>query len=179
MYSLNVPVPGEVMRLAADLRPRLTPFDSVRERPSLVCKRFEEYGAKPGEHLENPASELHRLRERLRPALAGTAPFEARVDHVDFFADPPKGAAPVVYLAVDSPGLRRLHERLVAEFGSVHPVLEGPAYDPHVTLARGGTVEAAEALCGVSVEPVVWTVSELHVWDGQFQETAARIGLPT
>jgi hypothetical protein len=94
--SLNVPVPGRVRRIAADLHPELVAFDWVRERHGLLCKRFE----------RTPD------QVALRDALAGTPAFEAKVTGIDYFTDPPHGSAPVVYLAVESPGLRRLHERL-------------------------------------------------------------------
>lgn len=165
VYSLNVPLPGAVERLAADLRPRLTPFDRVRERHTLLGKRFQE---------EN----LHRLRERLRPALAGTPTFEVGVDGIDFFENPPSGPGPVVYLTVESPGLMQLHERLYETFSGVEG-LEGAGFVPHVTLARGGSIETAEALREMEIEPVVWTASELHLWDPRYRESVAQIGLPT
>jgi 2'-5' RNA ligase len=164
MYSLNVPVPPAVSRLAHDLAPRLAEFARVRDRHSLVVKRFE-------------TERFARLREQLRTALRGTPAFEARVTGIEQFVDPPVGSAPVVYLAVESPGLLALHGRLVDEFGAVAG-LEGDDYVPHVTLARGGGAAAAEGLTAVDVEPTAWTVSEVVVWDGRHREAAARIGLP-
>ncbi|MGM0590976.1 MAG: 2'-5' RNA ligase family protein [Halobacteriota archaeon] len=164
MYSLNVPVPGRIERLASDLFPRLTAFDRVRDRHTLVCKRFE-------------AESLPRLRKRLRRALDDSPSFEARVDGIDYFERPISGSGPVVYLAVESLGLLQLHDRLVDAFGAV-PGLEGDDYTPHVTLARSGTIDAASELASLDIDPVVWTVSELHVWDPRYRETVARIGLP-
>ena len=166
MYSLNVPVPGSVGRLANDLAPRLTPFDRVRARHSLVVKRFE----------DGTAPDHHALRERLRPVLRGTPAFELRIAGVDAFQAPPRGPGPVVYLAVESPGLRALHERLVEAFGAVEG-LEGPGYVPHVTLARGGDVDDPAAVVG-DVEPVTWTASSLDLWDARHRETVASIPLP-
>ncbi|MFB6130294.1 MAG: 2'-5' RNA ligase family protein [Salinigranum sp.] len=164
MYSLNVPVPGRVERLASDLLPRLSPFERVRERHTLVAKRFEE-------------SNLDRLRERLRGPLAGQPAFEARVTGVDYFDLPARGAGPVVYLAVESPGLGALHERLVDAFGAVEGI-EGPEYVPHVTLARGGSLSDAERLAGLDVERVTWTVSRLALWSAEYREAVETIALP-
>jgi 2'-5' RNA ligase len=164
VYSLNARVPPAVSRLASDLHPRLTPFERLRERHTLVAKRFE-------------TDRFARLRERLRGALRGTPAFEAQVTGIDYFEAPPRGSDPVVYLAVESPGLRDLHGTMVAEFGAVD-TLEGADYVPHVTLARGGSVADAQRLADVGVEPVTWTVSEVQVWDARHREAAARISLP-
>jgi 2'-5' RNA ligase len=167
VYSLNVPVPGAVERLAADLHPKLAGFDRLRDRHSIVCKRFE-----ADEH------DLHYLRERLRRALSPTPAFEARVTGIDAFETPTHGPGPVVYLAVESPGLRDLHSRLVEVFGAVHDDLEGPAYVPHVTLARDGPTGAVDRLLATDVDPVTWTVSELHLWSRRRRETAWTVPLP-
>jgi hypothetical protein len=159
--SLNVPVPGRVRRLAADRRPALAAFDRVRDRHSLVCKRFE-----------SPPD-----RAALDATLRDAPAFEAAVTAVDYFEAPVRGPGPVVYLAVESPGLRALHRRLVERFGAV-PGLEGEAYVPHVTLARGGSVAAADRLAG-PVERVEWTVSALRAWDDERREALRSIPLPT
>jgi len=166
-HSLNVPVPGRVERLASELRPELSAFDRVRTRHTLLVKRLA--GVADGS--------LPHLRERLRELLSGAPAFEARVTGVDYFAEPTAGPGPVVYLAVESPGLSRLHRRLVGELGAVEGV-EGEAYVPHVTLARGGEIADAERLAGRPVEPVTWTVSELAVFDADRRESVARFGLP-
>jgi len=160
--SLNVPVPGRIERVAADLEPRLLPFDRIRERHTLVAKRFE-------------AASVGALEADLRPALAGVAPFEVSVTGVDCFEAPTRGTGPVVYLAVESPGLRRLHDRLVEQFGAVEG-LEGDDYVPHVTLARGGDAADAERLSG-PLDPVTWTASRLVVWSGEYREAVSRIDL--
>ena len=168
MVSLNVPVDGRVKRLAADLRPRLAAFDRVRERHSLVCKRFES------------ADDAATLATELRTELAATsAPaFEAAVTGVDYFETPLRGPGPVVYLVVESPGLVQLHHRLVERFGAVEG-MEGDDYVPHVTLARGGSVDDADRLVdAVDVDAVTWTVSRLHLWDQRYRERVATIGLP-
>lgn len=172
MYSLNVPVPGAVERLASELHPELTAFDRIRERSTLVVKRFE-----TAPDRESRAA-LDRLRERLRPALAGTPAFEARIGGIDYFADPPRGPGPVVYLTVESPELHRVHRRLVEAFGAVEE-LEGDDYVPHVTLARGGSIDAAERLSSAGVEHVTWTVTELAIWSGEYGEIVEAIPLPS
>ncbi|ELZ76990.1 hypothetical protein C455_14422 [Haloferax larsenii JCM 13917] len=164
MYSLNVPIPGQVARVASDLFPYLAPFDRVRDRHTLVCKRFEE-------------TDYDHLRTRLHEVLRGAPAFEARITDVEYFEDPPRGSAPVVYLAVESPGLVSLHERLVDEFGAVDG-LEGDDYTPHVTLARGGSIADARSLASHDIDPVEWTVSQLDLYDAEFRETAASISLP-
>lgn len=175
MYSLNVPVPGRVARLAADLHPHLATFDRVREQHSLVCKR-----------LGDPAPEEYPVVQgRVRRALAGMGPFAARIDGIDYFPDPPAGPGPVVYLSVESPGLVAVHERLCEAFelaadieGEVIAGIEGEDYVPHVTLARGGTREDARSLAEQPVEPVEWTVNELVFWDRAHGGEAGRVRLP-
>jgi len=191
VYSVNVPVPWAVQRLAASLEPDLTEFASIRDRHTLVVKRLD------GRDLDD----LHRIRERLRPALRGVAPFEVRVTGVDAFENPPLGDAPVVYLAVEavpagvggsddgggadgvggSDPLRAVHDRLVREFGAVSG-LEDAEYVPHVTLARGwegtGDPDAAVArLRERDLDDVRWTVDELGVWTREYKEIAARVPL--
>lgn len=173
MYSLNVPVPPTVKRLADDLSPELAPFRTLRDRKTLVVKRFDSDGA---------GQSLAHLRERLRPVLADVRPFEAHVVGIDTFDDPPMGDAPVVYLVIGGEGLWRVHRRLVREFGAVEG-LEGDEYDPHVTLARGVGGDRAEAEAAVErlrereLEPVQWTVNELGIWTREYKEIAARFRL--
>ncbi len=167
MYSLNVPVPGRVARLAADLAPALAGFERIREDHTLVCKR-----------LGSPAPEEYaRVQARVREELAGLAPFEARVTGVDAFEDPASGPGPVVYLAVESPGLRRAHDRLLGAFPAADGV-EGAEYVPHVTLARNGDGETVDRLLAREVDPVTWTIDELVFWDAAHGGEAGRLGLP-
>ncbi|MFH5799602.1 2'-5' RNA ligase family protein [Haladaptatus sp. CMAA 1911] len=165
MFSLNVPVPGEIARLAEELRPALYGFDTVRDQQTLVVKRFG--------NDEN----YDRLEMRVRTALVGTPTFEARISGIDRFETPTRGDGPVVYLAVESPGLQRLHRELTEEFDAIEG-LEGEEYVPHVTLARGGDIETARQLAERDIDPVSWTVTELHLWDAKYDETAARLSLP-
>jgi 2'-5' RNA ligase len=167
VYSLNVPVSGAVERLANDLHPRLTGFDRIRDRHAVVCKRF--VAAEDG---------YHRLRERLRTALSPAPAFEAAVTGIDAFESPVRGPGPVVYLVVESPGLRDLHRRLVDAFGAVDGDLEGAAYVPHVTLARNGPSEAVERLLATDIEPVTWTVSELDLWSRARGDPVWTVSLP-
>jgi 2'-5' RNA ligase len=162
-YSLNVPVPGAVKRLTTDLYPQLTNFDKVRERHTLVVKRFEN-------------QPYDRLRESVRLPLANESAFEARVTGIDTFETPTRGDGPVVYLTVESPGLRALHDRLADRFGAIAG-LEGDDYVPHVTLARGGSESAVDTLRDAEFDPVTWTVSELDIWSAEFREVAATVPL--
>lgn len=172
MFSLNVPVPVAVRRLADDLHPELARFDRIRERHTLVAKRFDT-------RLDDDADSLPRLRERLRPLFRGfdRRALDLRVTGLDCFETPIRGPGPVVYLAVDSPDLRALHRRLCAAFGTVEG-MEGEAYVPHVTLARGGAVaDATDLVERRSVDPIAWSAEELHVHDARYQEDAARLRL--
>lgn len=164
MFSLNAPVPGRLKRLAAELHPRLTAFERVRERHTFVCKRFES---------ENSA----RLEKRIRRALAGAPSVEARVTSIESFDEPVRGPGPVVYLAIESPGLISIHERLVEEFDAI-PALEGTEYVPHVTLARGGSHEQAQTMCALDIEPIEWTISELVFYDATHDERISTVSLP-
>ncbi|WP_254766418.1 2'-5' RNA ligase family protein [Salinilacihabitans rarus] len=165
MYSVNVPVPGRVRRLADELHPTLLGFDTVREEHSLLLKRLGE------------ADHVSQLQQRTHRALERTPAVEARVTGIDYFADPPLGSAPVVYLAVESPGLESIHAALANSFDPVEG-LEGPDYVPHVTLARGGDLETARRLADREIEPVQWTVSELEFFDGSYRLPVSRVPLP-
>lgn len=165
MYSVNVPVPGRVRELASGLYPDLRGFTSVREEHSLLLKRLGD------------AEHVHQLQHRAHRALEGAPAVEARVTGVDYFEEPPLGSAPVVYLAVESPGLERIHADLADAFGVVEG-LEGADYVPHVTLARGGDPEVAGRLADREIEPIRWTVSELEFWDGARRLPVSRISLP-
>lgn len=160
MFSLNVPVPDRVARLAAGLAADCRTA-TVRTRHSLVLKRLGE-----GAH--------RALAARAREALAGTTPFAVRVTGLGAFERPPSGAAPVVYLAVESPALVGVHDRLCRTFEPV-PGLEGDAYVPHVTVARGGD---ARDVLDADVEPREWTVDRLVVWDGTYDEPIESVSLP-
>lgn len=165
MYSVNVPVPGSVRKLAADLHPELTAFDSIREEHSLLLKRLGE------------VDHVSQLQHRVTRALEGTPVVEARVTGIDYFADPPLGAGPVVYLSVDSPGIESIHAELIEQFEAVEG-LEGEQYVPHVTLARGGDLESAKRLADRDIDPITWTVDGLEFWDGTYKLPVSRVGLP-
>lgn len=168
VYSLNVPVPSAVARLAGDLA-RDLPGARPRDRGThtLVCKRLGDGGV----------GGYHRLEARAREAVSGTAPFAARVTGVGQFAEAVTDPSPVVYLAVESPGLCRLHERLCGTFDPVAD-LEADAYVPHVTVARGGSAERAARLCERTVDPVEWTVTELSVRDARRDRSVSTVSLP-
>lgn len=159
MYSCNVPVPSEVSRLARGLATEL--FDATpRDRHTFVLKRFGE-------------GDPQQFARAVRETLAGAPPFPVHVTKVDAFWDPPSGSAPVVYLHVESPPLRRLHHRLCQRFDPIEG-LEAAEYDPHITIARGGD---AATLVGRSVD-IEWTVDSLFVWSAGYGETVERISLP-
>lgn len=169
MYSLNVPLPPAVREVTDRLRPALTGFDRIRESrsQSLVLKRL------PAEDRREYVDAERRAREALRGAPA----VEAAIDGIDVFFDPPNGPGPVVYLAVESPGLHQLHDRLVAEFGAIQG-LEGEGYTPHVTLARGGDAETIQALQERAIDPVRWTVTALEFYDKRHGERIDSVSLP-
>ena len=177
MFSLNVPLPPAVDRLADDLHPQLVAFDRLRERRTLVCKRIgaEDVGVAPG---RDPTAERDRavaeIRERVRPVLDGTDPIDLRITRIEYFRRPTRGPGPVVYLRVESGDLRRVHRRLCGVFDPVEG-MEGEEYTPHVTLARGGDIEAAERLTNLEVDPIEWRAGSLEVYDPDFREPAATI----
>ncbi|MFB6132924.1 MAG: 2'-5' RNA ligase family protein [Halanaeroarchaeum sp.] len=169
MYSLNVPLPPRVRDVAASLRPALVGFDRVRDDRSrtLVLKRL----------AADDRREFLTARRDAREALRGAPVVDARIDGVGVFEEPPAGSGPVAYLAVESPGLHDLHERLVDSLGAI-PDLEGEAYTPHVTLARGGDGRAAEAVLDASFDSITWTVDELEFYDARHGERIEAISLP-
>ena len=181
MFSLNVPLPPAVGRLTDDLQPKLAGFDRIRDRHTLVCKRFGVDDVIEGIDGDDPPprpAALERLRDRLRRPLAGTPPFAVAITGVDAFDSPASGSGPVVYLAVESDSLVRLHRRLCAVFGAVDGI-EGDAYVPHVTLARGGrsASETIDQLRRIEFDPIRWRVHALDLYDPEFREVAATIEL--
>ena len=165
MYSVTVPVPGRVRTLANDLYPDLVGFDTVRDEHSCLLKRLGD------------ADHVSHLQQRIHRALEGAPSVEARITGIDYFAEPPLGSAPVVYLAVESPGLESIHRSLTERFDAV-PGLEGADYVPHVTLARGGDPATARRLADREIEPITWTVSELEFRDGSYDLPVSRVSLP-
>lgn len=168
MFSVTVPVPPAVRDLADRLRPALSGFDRIRpsRTRTLVVKRL------PAETRR----EYLAAASRATSALGDVSPFQVRITGTGSFRDPPRGPGPVAYLAVESAGLQRAHERLVAEFGAVDG-LEGPDYVPHVTLARGGSRDAVARLADRSVEPIEFSVTELHAYDTDRGERVESIPL--
>ncbi|TKX80403.1 2'-5' RNA ligase family protein [Halorubrum sp. SD626R] len=191
MFSLNVPLPPAVGDLAADLHPKLSGFDRVRDRHTLVCKRLgvedvpdrvdggesnRGLGSSPSRPPKPDA--VAALREGLRPLLSGTDPFEVAVTGIDVFDAPASGSRPVVYLAVESEGLVRLHHRLCAAYGAIDRI-EGDEFVPHVTLARGGNPDPGVVadLVNREFEPIRWRVHAIEMYDPEFREVAATINL--
>lgn len=175
MFSVNIPVPPAVNRLAATLSPELADFETRRQRYTLVGKRIGtsefEAGREP-----NKDRAVAELRERLRPLIADTDPFRIRAAGIDCFERPARGPGPVVYLDIDSPRLLRFHRRLCRVFQPVEQ-LEGDNYVPHVTLARGGSHDTATSLPERDVDPIEWTVTEIELFDPEFREPAGTIRL--
>ena len=167
MYSLNVPVPGRVRRLANDLHPHLAAFAHQPSDHTLLCKRLD----------ASTPSERHRVQRQVRDALGGLPPFALEVTGVDHFENPTSGTSPVVYLTVESPGLRDAHDRLVDALGAM-PGLGGDDYTPHVTLARDSRLADAEAAASVDIDPIRWTASRLEFYDAHREEPAGEIRLP-
>ena len=168
MYSLNVPVPSQVARRAGDLARQLP---QARPRPrgehTLVAKRLG----------TGDAPDYHRIEARGREVLSGTPAFEARVTGIEQFADAVTGPSPVVYFAVESPGLVRLHDRLCEAFDPVDGI-EGDGYVPHVTIARGGSPERAREMCERAFDPIEWTVTALEFRDAERGQPVSTVSLP-
>ncbi|MCL9816039.1 2'-5' RNA ligase family protein [Natronocalculus amylovorans] len=173
MFSVNVPVSGRTKQLANRIHPDLIQFQRMRDRHTLVLKRFDDSLLERG---LSPNQQVAAFRHLLRPLAANTAPFTVRATHIDTFDEPPVGSAPVVYLAIESEPLMEFHRRLVSEFGPIDG-LEGEKYTPHVTLARGGATAVADRLSEMTVDPIEWRVTSLDIWDPQFREIAGRISL--
>lgn len=167
LLSVNVPIGGEVKRVISELHPELVSFDQVRDRHTLLCKRFD----------RDAVGSIDQLENELRMTLRGTQPFGVQIDGIGTFLEPVSGSAPVVYLTVKSAELTRVHLALTDAFESV-PGLEGTAYVPHITIARGGSEEAAKALANRDIGPISWTVNEIWLWDGKFGERIRSISLP-
>jgi len=167
VYSVNAPVPGRVRRLAADLYPALAGcnLERIREDHSLLVKRLGE------------ADHASTLQRRTHRALEGTPAVEAQVTGIDSFADPPLGPGPVIYLAVDSPGLESIHADLADVFETVTG-LEGEDYVPHITLGRGGDPALVADLLDRAIDPISWTVTELEFFDGTYRLPVSRVSLP-
>lgn len=168
MYSLNVSFPSAVPALAGRLA-RDLPRAQVRNRGehTLVVKRLGS-----GDHAA-----YARIEARARDAVRGTPPFDVRVTGVDCFETATTGPSPVVYLAVESPGLRALHDRLCDEFEPVEG-MEGEGYVPHVTVARGGDPATARRLVERAIDPIEWTVEELRFFDAERGQPVSRVSLP-
>ena len=168
MYSLNVPLPSAATALAGRLAADLP---QARARPrgehTLVAKRLG-----GGDHAA-----YARLEARAREAVQGTAPFDVALTGIEQFETAATGPSPVVYLAVESPGLVALHERLCRAFDPVDGI-EGDAYAPHVTIARGGDPAAASRLVDREIDPVEWTVEELVTFDAERGQPVSRLSLP-
>lgn len=127
---------------------------------------------------EHSATTYSHLEARAREALVGQPAFEAAVTGIEYFPEAVSGPSPVVYLAVESPELVALHERLTDPFEPVEDI-EGEGYTPHVTIARGGSLEQARAITEREIDPIRWTVSELTFWDARRNLSVSTVSLPS
>ena len=168
MYSLNVSFPSVVPVLAGDLAAELP---RARARPrgehTFVVKRLGS-----GDHAA-----YARLEAQARDAVRGTAPFQVRITGIEQFETAVTGPSPVVYLAVESPELFALHERLCESFDVIDG-LEGDDYTPHVTVARGGDRAAADRLVEREIDTIEWTAEELVFYDAERGQPVSRVSLP-
>lgn len=160
--SLNVPVPGSIRKHVDTLRPLL---GNVRRDHTLVVKRLGEES--------HPAG----TRKRVRRALNGQPPFAVKLTGVGCFEEPARGEAPIVYLAIESAPLVRLHEELCDVVDPI-PGLEGAAYVPHITIGRATDPGAIDRIEARAPDPESWTVSELVFWDARHEEPVGRVPLP-
>lgn len=167
MYSLNAQVPPDVASLAVELSAEV-PMARPRSRGdhTLVVKRFDDTN-----------ESYARLEARAREVLSGAPACEARVADIGLFEEAVTGTSPVVYLRVESQGVETLHERLIEAFGPVASI-EGDAYTPHVTIARGGRLDAARDLASRDIDPIEWVVDEIAFWDAKRSQPVSRISLP-
>lgn len=168
MYSLNAPVPGAAVTYRHELEELLGRFDSVRDPLTLVIKRFG----------DRDTSALPALKQAVGENLQQWGPIEAAITGIDVFVDPPGGLGPVVYLAVQSPGLKTLHGHLNDQFGTVDPSIEGDHYVPHITLARGGDRIDIEAVTEVEMPREEWSIEELMLWSSRDEAPVKRYSLP-
>lgn len=162
MLSLNVPVPGSIRKHVDTLRPLL---GADRRDHTLVLKRLGEES--------HPAG----TRKRVRRALSGQPPFAVKLTGVSCFEEPARGETPVLYLAIESAPLVRLHEALCDVVDPI-PGLEGPAYVPHITIGPAPDPDAIARIKARAPEPESWTVSELIFWDARHEEPVGRVPLP-
>ena len=122
-------------------------------------------------------SDYPRLEARTREILAGTTPFDVRITGIEVFEQAPVGSSPVIHLAVESGALRALHTELCAEFEPVDEI-EGDGYSPHVTIARGGDLSAAQRMAEREIDTMEWTVDELVFWDSDRIKQVSGVSLP-
>lgn len=168
MYSLNVPVPGHVAALASEVARELPGARArVRGEHTLGVKRLG----------TRDISAYDRLEARVREELVGQPSFEVRITGLKYFSDAITDPSPVVYLAVESPELVALHQRLAETFDPIEGI-EGEGYTPHVTVARGGSLEQAQRAVKRDIEPIRWTVSKLVFWDARRGQPVSTVSLP-
>ncbi len=168
MYSLNVPVPGEIAKRAGEIARELP---EAHHRPrgahTLGVKRL----------VSDTDESYSRLETKTREELSGQPAFEVRLTSIEYFPNAPTGSSPVVYFAIESPELERLHRQLTTVFEPLDEI-EGDGYSPHVTIARGGSLERAKRVTSRDIEPVTWTVDRLIFWDSERCQPVSTVSLP-
>lgn len=163
MYSLNVALPGEVVRLAQSFHPVLGA--AARMTPTLLVKR-----------LDTGSSTRPVVEKRVRRVLGATDPFSVTVTHVDAFERPTTGSGTVLYLAVDSPTLFELHETLCDVVAPADGVEAGD-YTPHITIGRTDDADLVERVCDRSIESVTWTATTVEFYDADTNSSRGQVRL--
>lgn len=163
MYSLNVPLPGEVRRLGRSFHPVLG--SAARETYTLLVKR-----------LDTTDTERPVVEKRVRRVLDDVTPFSITVTHVSAFDDPTTGTGTVLYLAIDSPTLHDIHETLCDVVPPAADV-EGPEYTPHITIGRTTDIDRIDSVRTRDIDPVGWTVTTLTFYDAATETTRGHVPL--
>lgn len=163
MYSLNVPLPGAVYRVLQSFKPVLG--DDTRDDPTLVLKR-----------LDTTSMDATVIEKRVRHTLQSTAPFDVDITAVDTFDSPTTGTGTVLYLAIDSPPLHRIHDRL-CDIVDPDPAVEGPNYTPHITIGRTTDADRIDTVSARDITPVSWTVTTLEFYDASTDTIHGQIAL--
>lgn len=163
MFGLNAPVPHAVRQEAAAFLPLLG--TAAQTQYTLIVKRLTVD--------DTPQSVMIK---RIRQLLDDEEPFPARITTVETFDEPTSGQGTVIYLAVASPGLHTLHERLCTVVPPA-PALEGSDYVPHITIGRTTDQAIIDTALARSIEPVSWTVDTLVFYDASTGDRHGRIEL--
>lgn len=134
-------------------------WSSVRlESPDKFHLTLKFYG-------DVPESRLPDLKEALKAAASGHAPFPLNLDYSGYF--PPSGAPRVFWMGVTGPdGGKRLQAlRRDVEANSVRAGFEAEPkkFHPHITLARFKSEKGGFQRLDVQATPLGWDVSFLEL----------------